>query len=353
MARWVRWLEDLNRDEFAFFGKKCVNLGKMMRDGLAIPPGFAISTEGYEHFAKESGLPQQISGYLKNTPNATEVENVEDTSRDIREMISSKALSTELKEEISAFYAVLCEKAQEEDVEVAVRSSGAVSMPGQFESYLYVSGVQNVITKVIECWASSFTARAMRSRIERGMSLEESPIGVAVLKMVNARCSGIMFTINPITEDRSKIVIEGNWGLGESVASGTATPDWYKVNRITFEIEERKQGHKNKEVIYDPEMGGTKEVDVPKERQEILCLNDDEVKRLAILGNKVEKFFGGEPQDIEWAIDKDLAPDNNVMLVQSRPEKTWALKKEKKISSTEGSALDHIVGLVTEGVKIK
>ena len=324
-----------------------------MRDGLAIPPGFAISTEGYEHFAKESGLPQQISGYLKNTPNATEVENVEDTSRDIREMISSKALSTELKEEISAFYAVLCEKAQEEDVEVAVRSSGAVSMPGQFESYLYVSGVQNVITKVIECWASSFTARAMRSRIERGMSLEESPIGVAVLKMVNARCSGIMFTINPITEDRSKIVIEGNWGLGESVASGTATPDWYKVNRITHEIEERKQGHKNKEVIYDPEMGGTKEVDVPKERQEILCLNDDEVKRLAILGNKVEKFFGGEPQDIEWAIDKDLAPDNNVMLVQSRPEKTWALKKEKKISSTEGSALDHIVGLVTEGVKIK
>jgi len=171
--------------------------------------------------------------------------------------------------------------------------------------------------------------------------------------MVNARCSGIMFTINPITEDRSKIVIEGNWGLGESVASGTATPDWYKVNRITLEIEERKQGHKNKEVVYYPKKGGTKEVDVPKKRQEILCLNDDEIKRLAILGNKVEKCFGGEPQDIEWAIDNDLPPDNNILLVQSRPEKTWALKKDKKISTRKGTALDHIVGLVKEGVKVK
>jgi len=353
MARWIRWLEDLNPEEFTFFGKKCVNLGKMMRDGLAIPPGFAISTEGYEHFVQESGLPQQISDYLKKTPDATEVENIEQTSRDIRKMISSKEPSEELKKEISAFYAELCEKTQKENVEVAVRSSGAVSMPGQFESYLFVSSVDNVITKVIDCWASSFTARAMRSRIERGMSLEQSPIGVAVQKMVNARCSGIMFTINPITEDRSKIVIEGNWGLGESVASGTVTPDWYKVNRITLEIEEKKRRHKNKEVVYDMEKGGTKEADVPTERQKLLCLNDDEIKRLAILGNKVEKFFGGEPQDIEWAIDKDLASDNNILLVQSRPEKTWALKKEKKIFNREGSALDHIVGLVTEGVKIK
>jgi len=353
MARWVRWLEDLSLEEFTFFGKKCVNLGKMIRDELAIPPGFAISTEGYEHFAKESGLPQQISDYLKKTPNATEVENIENTSRDIREMISSKELPGELKKEISEFYAELCKKAQKENVEVAVRSSGAVSMPGQFESYLFISRVDNLITKVIDCWASSFTARAMRSRIERGMSLEQSPIGVAVLKMVNARCSGIMFTINPITEDRSKIVIEGNWGLGESVASGTATPDWYKVNRITLEIEERKQGHKNKEVVYYPKKGGTKEVDVPKKRQEILCLNDDEIKRLAILGNKVEKCFGGEPQDIEWAIDNDLPPDNNILLVQSRPEKTWALKKDKKISTRKGTALDHIVGLVKEGVKVK
>ncbi|NQU13127.1 MAG: hypothetical protein HQ561_03220 [Desulfobacteraceae bacterium] len=346
-------MEDLNLEEFTFFGKKCVNLGKMMRDGLAIPPGFAISTEGYEHFAKESGLPQQISDYLKNTPNATEVENIENTSRDIREMISSKEPSEELKEEIKTFYAELCEKTQKENVAVAVRSSGAVSMPGQFESYLYVSGVHNVIAKVIDCWASSFTARAMRSRIERGMNLEESPIGVAVLKMVNARCSGIMFTINPITEDRSKTVIEGNWGLGESVASGMATPDWYKVNRITLEIEEKRLGHKNKEVVYDSKKGGTKEVDVPADRRNLLCLNDDEINRLAVLGNKVEKFFGGEPQDIEWAIDNDLPPDNNILLVQSRPEKTWALKKEKKISTREGTALDHIVELVKEGVKVK
>jgi pyruvate,water dikinase len=193
----------------------------------------------------------------------------------------------------------------------------------------------------------------MTSRIERGMNLEESPMGVAVLKMVNARCSGIMFTINPITEDRSKIVIEGNWGLGETVASGTATPDWYKVNRITLRIEEKKLGHKNKEVIYDVEKGGTKEVDVPPERQEVFCLDDEEIKRLAALGTKVEKFFGGEPQDIEWAIDTDLPPENNILLVQTRPEKTWALKEEKKISKQEGSALDRIVGLVTEGVKVK
>jgi pyruvate,water dikinase len=353
MAKWVRWLEDLDLEEITIFGKKCVNLGKMIRDGLAIPPGFAISTEGYEYFANEAGFPQQISDYLRTTPDATEVENIEETSRVIQEMISNREMSKELQNEVSKFYEELCEKTGKKDVEVAVRSSGAVSMPGQFESYLFVCGVDQVIRKVVDCWASSFTARAMRSRIERGMNLEESPIGVAVLKMVNARCSGIMFTINPITEDRSKIVVEGNWGLGETVASGTATPDWYKVNRITMEVEEKKLGHKNMEVVYDTEEGGTKEADVPPERREIFCLDDVEIRQLAILGNKVEKFFGGEPQDIEWAIDKDLPPENNILLVQSRPEKTWALKKEKKISKKEGSALDRIVGLVTEGMKVK
>jgi pyruvate,water dikinase len=193
----------------------------------------------------------------------------------------------------------------------------------------------------------------MASRMEKGLKVEESPIGVAVLKMVNARCSGIMFTINPITEDRSKTVIEANWGLGETVALGTATPDWFKVNRMTLDIEEKKLGNKINEVIYDAEEGRTKEVEVPLERQEVFCVSDDEVRAVTVLGNKVEEFFGGEPQDIEWAIDKDLPPEKNLFLVQTRPEKTWAMKSDKTVSKPKGSAVDRIVDLVTEGLKVE
>jgi pyruvate,water dikinase len=353
MANWVRWLEDLAQDEFTTFGRKCVNLGKMIRDGLPVPSGFAISTGSYEYFAGQGGLQEKINAYLRSNPKATQTDQIEETSRILREMICGEPMPADLEKEVARFYEALCERTRNTNVDVAVRSSGAVSMPGQFESYLFVSGIQEVIGKVIDCWASSFTARAMVSRLEKGMKVEESPIGVAVLKMVNSRCSGIMFTINPITEDRSKTVIEANWGLGESVALGTVTPDWFKVNRITLEIEEKKLGHKTKEVVYDRETGGTKEVDVSTERQEAFCVSDEQIRSVTVLGNQVEEYFGGEPQDIEWAIDSDLPEDRNVLLVQTRPEKTWALKKDKRISKQKGSAVDRIVGLVTEGVKVE
>lgn len=351
MEGWIRWLEELSEEEYTKFGKKCVNLGKMTRDELPVPPGFAISTECYEYFANEASLPEKIHACL-NTLGATDVENIEKTSETIKKIICEQEMPDRLVEEIAKFYNELSEKCQKDNVEVAVRSSGAVSMPGQFESYLCIRGVEDVVEKVIECWASTFTARAIVSRIERGMKVEESPIGVAVLKMVNAKCAGIMFTINPLTEDRSKIIIEGNWGLGESVALGTATPDWIKVNKITLEIEEKKLGNKVVEVVYDRESGGTKEVEVPLERQKKFCVTDEEIRKIALLGKEVERFFGGEPQDIEWAIDMDLPEDKNVLLVQTRPEKTWALKTDKKVVKEKGSALDHIVSLASKGVKV-
>jgi pyruvate,water dikinase len=353
MTTWVRWLEDLSLEEFTTFGRKCVNLGKMIQDGMPVPPGFGISTDSYEYFARQGGIHQKINNYLRSNPGATQTDQIEETSKAIREMICGKKVPEELAKEITRFYTELCERTETENVEVAVRSSGAISMPGQFESYLFVSGIDDVTRKVIDCWASSFTARAMVSRMEKGMKIEESPIGVAVLKMVNSSCSGIMFTINPITEDRSKTVIEANWGLGESVALGTTTPDWFKVNRITLEIEEKKLGDKTKEVVFDRKKGGTKEVDVPQERREAFCVSDEEIKRVTILGDKVEEYFGGEPQDIEWAIDRDLPKAKNVLLVQTRPEKTWALKKDKHVSKKKGSAIDRIVDLVTEGVKVE
>ena len=343
----------MKEEEFTTFGRKCVNLGKMIRDGLPVPPGFAISTAGYEYFASGAGLQKEIHSYLSASSDATQTDKIEETSRGIRTMISERKMPEELEKEITRLYDELSGKTQTADVAVAVRSSGAISMPGQFESYLFVRGIDDVVRRVVDCWASSFTARAMVSRMQKGLGVEESPIGVAILKMVNARCSGIMFTINPITEDRSKTVIEANWGLGESVALGTATPDWFKVNRITLDIEEKKLGNKVKEVAYDVKEGRTRETEVPLERQEVFCVSDDEVRAVTILGNKVEEFFGGEPQDIEWAIDKDLPSEKNLFLVQTRPEKTWVMKRDKTVSKQKGSAVDRIVDLVSEGVKVK
>jgi len=188
-----------------------------------------------------------------------------------------------------------------------------------------VRGADELLEKTIKCWSSLFTPRAIFYRTQKGFRHEDVLISVGVQKMVNAKAAGVAFTINPVTGDRSQIVIEGNWGLGESVVSGAVTPDDYIVDKKTLKVIDKRIAKKTVEYIRDPETGKTIHAEVPPERQNQPCLTDEEILRLAELAKRIEEHYG-RPQDIEWAIDKDLPFPENVFIVQSRPETVWSVK---------------------------
>jgi pyruvate,water dikinase len=162
-----------------------------------------------------------------------------------------------------------------------------------------------------------------------GFPHEKVLISVGVQKLVNARAAGVMFTLNPLNGDPSKVVIEGNWGLGETVVSGICNPDKFVVDKVTKDIE-RKISLKECECIYDPVRGGVMHTDTPSNRREIQCIEDQEIVELARYAKRVEEYYGC-PQDIEWAIDKNKPFPFNIFMVQSRPETVWSQKKKEPV----------------------
>ena len=226
--------------------------------------------------------------------------------------------------ELQRNYETLCNKVGIPDLAVAVRSSGAISMPGQMETYLNVRGKNEVETKVTQVWASAFTARAIAFRIEKKMNIAKAPIGVAILKMVNAKCAGVILTVLPTTGDKSKVVVEGNWGLGESVVSGEITPDQFVVEKSTG-ICESTISTKNRMVCYG--RTGTKIAEVPKPLQCESCLNPSELSEIVRIATDVENYFNA-PQDMEWVVDQDLSFPENIYWVQARPAKYNKTKQD-------------------------
>ena len=347
---YVLWLEELPEGDAFAAGKKCSHLGEMLRAGLPVPPGFALTLDAYKKFLQDSGVEQDIADYLNKNKRKLEKDMgmFEEASTYImEELIINKSIPSELQELIMAFYEKLNERSSLENVPVAVRSSGPVSMPGQFDTFLNIRGEKEIMDKIIRVWASSFNARAMAYRLQRGMALESSPIGVAVLKMINAKTSGVMFTLDPINGDKSRIFIEGSWGLGESLVSGQVTPDKYVLDKVTLDLSQKNICCKVMEMIYDPE-GNIMPRDVEEERQNIPCLNPDEILELAKLGKRLEKHYGA-PQDIEWAVDQSLPFPQNIFILQTRPETIWSKKPAKSAAGTKGSGAEIIARQLMKG----
>ena len=216
------------------------------------------------------------------------------------------------------------------DLPVATRSAGPASHPGQYETFLHIMGVSNVIHHIKKVWSSTFNQRSIIARARLGLPLEYDPIGVAVLKMVNARSAGVMFTLNPVNGDPSVSVIEGNWGLGESVVSGAVNPDKWTVDKVVFEIVNTSIASKHKEFIFEKAAGKATLVDMTDDRQDKPCLAKKEIIELVKTGIKLEKHYG-MAQDTEWSIDDDLPFPDNVFMVQCRPEQVWNKKKKESV----------------------
>ncbi|MBI5017613.1 MAG: PEP/pyruvate-binding domain-containing protein [Deltaproteobacteria bacterium] len=327
--KWIYWLEELNQGHNDLVGKKCANLGEMTKLGMKIPPGFAITVDGYQKFMELTGLRDKIQAYFTTLgPELRHsVAKQMQAGRTTQQMIRETPVPEAIAEEIARNYRVLCERCGRPDLSVAVRSSGAVSMPGQMETYLNVQGEQDVIRRVVEVWESTFTTRAIAFRLEKGMPVDQAPIGVAVIKMVNARSAGVVLTVIPTTADVDRVVIEGNWGLGESVVSGDITPDNFIVEKASRAIE-KKIAHKNKWVVFNGR--GTMKGEVPLELRDLPCLEDPEILEIVRIAQNVEGHFG-VPQDMEWVIDKDLPFPNNVFWVQARAAKFTPKKKDADV----------------------
>jgi len=333
----VLWFEELRKEDVPIVGGKNANLGEMIKVGIPVPPGFAITAYAYQKFIEETGISRKIYDIIRETvTDINDPKQYEDASKKIRELIESTPMPQEIEDAIRNAYAELNRKTNINQVFVAVRSSATAedlpdaSFAGQQETYLNVKGIEELIEKTVKCWSSLFTPRAIFYRTQKGFPHEKVLISVGVQKMVNSRAAGVMFTIDPVTGDSEKIVIEGNYGLGESVVSGAVTPDDYIVDKKTLKILKKQIGKKTVEYIRDPETGKTVHLEVSPERQAQPCLNNEEIIKLAELGKKIEEHYGA-PQDIEWAIERDMSFPENIFIVQSRPETVWSVKKMEEV----------------------
>ena len=322
----IYWFEELGKEHNDMVGKKCANLGQMTRMGLAVPPGFAVSIALYEKFIHETGTDEKMVSYVKGLGNlqGVGISIFEEMSRTLRSMIEAKEMPSSIQEAIASYYANLCKKTGIANVPVSVRSAGTESRPGMFETYLNVRGIEEVIEKVKKVWASAYTARAVAFRVNKGFPVLGDELGVAIPKMVNARASGITFTVDPVTADDSKILLEANWGLGEGVVSGAESVDGFVVDKESLEIVARHVGNKVRCVVYTKD--GADWADVPEHMQNMPCISDEEIIEIAKVAKEAEKSLGG-PQDMEWAVDQDLSFPESLFWLQTRPAKVAAKKK--------------------------
>ncbi|TRO49376.1 phosphoenolpyruvate synthase [Candidatus Bathyarchaeota archaeon] len=328
----VLWFETLRNTDVPIVGGKNASLGEMINAGMPVPPGFAVTAHAYERFIKQTGIAKkiyQIIGETVTDPNNPKQYDV--ASKKIRELIEKTTMPPKIASSIRAAYKKLNTRLNLKDAFVAVRSSATAedlpdaSFAGQQETYLNVKGSEELLEKVVKCWSSLFTPRAIFYRNEKGFAHEKVFISVGVQKMVNSRAAGVMFTINPVTGETDEIVIEGNYGLGETVVSGAVNPDDFVVDKATLKIEERRIARKTVQYIRDPKTGKTVHLDVPAEKQKESCVNDEEIIHLSKLAQLIEAHYK-KAMDIEWAIDKDLSFPENIFVVQARPETVWSAK---------------------------
>jgi pyruvate,water dikinase len=293
-------------------GGKGHALSKLTRAGLPVPTGFLITTRAYDEFVSSNDLREQILTPASALEDA-DFSETEQVAADIAALFEEANIPGELEAEICAAYAVL------ENQPVAVRSSATAedlpdaSFAGQQDSFLNVRGRHAFLTGLKSCWASLWTARAMTYRARMGIDHGSVSMGVVVQVMVEADASGILFTANPTTGDRSEIVVNAGLGLGDAIVGGEVSPDAYVLDRGDFSLKEARETAKTDMSVPSGEQG-TQLAPVPENLRNESVLDSEALSRLAQLSLEAESVLGGMPQDVEWAVAGGVC-----WLLQSRP----------------------------------
>jgi len=338
----VRWFQELSKEDIPIAGGKGANLGEMTQVGFPVPPGFVVTVDAYRRFYEASGIADEVATRLSHL-NADDPAQLRDVSEALRGLIRRARVPDDVRQPIIDAYVELSRRQNVDNEFVAVRSSATVedtaqfSFAGMFESFLNVRGPEEVIRQVKNCWASLFGARVLFYRVKQGLT-GEGLIAVIVQKMVNADRSGVMFTVDPATNDPKILVVEAAWGLGEVVVGGQVTPDRYEVDKESMVLVRKVIGHKDFMLVRDEQTGENVRVNLPEDKAAAQVLTEDEVRNLAELGKRDEAHYR-KPQDAEWAAEK-----GQLYLVQTRPVTTLVEKAKAPAPPERARILLHGLG---------
>ena len=352
MGDLVRSLRAIGIGDRPVAGGKGASLGELTRAGFRVPPGFVVTAHAFERALAAVGSPdarREVAGLPPDDHDAI----VRVTAR-VRERIASGSLPDDLGTALEDHYGRLWDGTAGP---VAIRSSATsedgsdASFAGLQDTYLWVRGLPAVAEHVRRCWASLYSVESVAYRRRLGLSEDDLGMGVVVQRMVDPRCSGVMFTRSPTTGDPSVVAVEGSWGLGSAIVSGDVTPDTFIVSKVTGEIIKQAVADKLHKHTMAPGGDGVLTQEVPASLRGEPCLSDEEIHALVRLARRVEEHYGA-PQDIEWAIagePRDAPPEQRIFLLQSRPETVWANRGAAPLAVPKRHDFDHVFDLLGKG----
>ena len=353
---YVKVFEKLGKEDIPIAGGKGANLGELTNAGIPVPPGFVITSETYNKFITKTGIINQINDML-NGLDINDTLELQKVADDIKNLIITTDIPDDIQRVIIEAYNALCLKVDLDEVVVAIRSSATAedlpdaSFAGQQETYLNISGIDDVLENVRKCWASLFEARAIFYREENEFDHSKVLIAVVVQQMVDSEKAGVMFTVDPST-GAEEMLIEGAWGLGEGVVSGIVTPDTCRYDKINDKVKSYLVNTKKTMFTKDSKTGSTIQIDVPDDLKDKKVLEDSDIEQLVTLGRRIQKHYG-PPMDTEWGVE-----NGKVYMLQARPittlddipEDTQSLDDEERVIITRG--LGASPGLVSGTVKV-
>ncbi|HZB21935.1 MAG TPA: PEP/pyruvate-binding domain-containing protein [Blastococcus sp.] len=346
----VLHFRDVGLGDVATVGGKGASLGELLRAGIRVPTGFAVTTAAFrqtvEHLTVDGEpIPARVAAL-----DPADADGLAAATAEIRAVLESAPPPAEVTDAVTAAYAALCGECGEPDLPVAVRSSATsedsaeASFAGLQDTYLWVRGAGSVLQHVRRCWASLYSVESVTYRLRRGIPETDLAMAVVVQRMVGARSSGVMFTRSPKSGDKSVVAIDASWGLGSAVVSGDVTPDSFVVSKVTGEMK-RTVATKTRWHRPDPSGSGVVETDVPAELQDEPSVSDEEIAELVAIARRVEAHYGC-PQDIEWAVAETAPAGENVFLLQSRPETVWADRDRAAKAAPAARPFDHVFNLL-------
>ncbi|MCR4807680.1 MAG: phosphoenolpyruvate synthase [Lachnospiraceae bacterium] len=296
MYKYIRAFEDIRKEDIKDAGGKGANLGEMTSAGIQVPPGGVLLSQAYDAYMSSNGIDPLMY----------------DNAKDLRKAITDGSIPDDIKEEIRGFYETVCGPGSR----VAVRSSATAedledaSFAGQQETYLNVTGIDMLLEKVKECYASLWGDRAVSYRKNSGYDREKVALAVVIQQMIESDSAGVMFTSDP-AGDKENVHINASYGLGEAVVSGIVSPDEYILSR-DGRIIKKVIGSKEVKIIYDPENRGTMQVPVDENERSRAVIDDKTLAELVAEGLRIEEHYG-HPMDIEWAMK-----DGRICILQAR-----------------------------------
>jgi pyruvate,water dikinase len=297
--------EEINKDMFQECGGKAAHLGELTSLKLNVPRGFCVVDKAYSHHLKTNNLENQIAT-IANSINFDDFQDMEEKTSRIRSLIGQAPMPKEIEKEIIATYECLSKETSAPFVairsSVAVKDSDISSFPGMMDTYHYIRGAKDVVENVKNCWASVWSGRASFSRYNKKIDYKKAVIAPTIQLMINSEIAGVAFTVNPVSGRGDEIVIEANWGLGESVVSGKCLCDFYVAGKKQHSVKEEKIARKEQKFI-QAEGGGGEWVEVEPDKVNEPTLTEARIAEICKTACMIEDHYG-YPQDIEWAYEK-------------------------------------------------